>query len=105
MPNLVQVIKQAAVEAVEASKPARFVYGTVKKAAPLAIALDQKITLTSEFLILSRNVTDYTVDVTIETELSTEKGKITVHNSLKAGDKVIMLRDAGGQSFYVLDKL
>lgn len=105
MPNLVQVIKKAAVEAVEASKPAKFVYGTVKKIAPLEIALEQKVTLTSEFLTLSSKVKDYTVDVTIETELSTEKGKITVHNSLKVGDKVIMLRDAGGQNFYVMDRL
>ena len=105
MANLLQVIKKAAIEAVEASKPMCYVYGTVKKINPIAISIDQKLTLTSEFLTLSNNVKDYTVEVTADFESLQEKGTITIHNGLKVGEKVIMLRQAGGQHYLVLDRM
>ncbi len=59
LPNLVELIKQAAVEAVETAKPTAVVFGTVISEVPLKINVEQKLTLTEEFLILSRNVTDH----------------------------------------------
>lgn len=109
--NLVQVIKQAAVEAVEASEPSDFLYGTVKSSSPLVITVDQKLELTSSFLLLTSNVRDYelkiTVDMTTDDDEHSVTGEqtITVHNGLKSGDKVILLKQKGGQKFIVLDRI
>ena len=81
--QLLQMIKLAAIEAVEATKPCGAVYGTVKSKAPLTINIDQKITLTSSFLVVTNTVKDI----------------------LSVGDTVVMLRIQGGQQFLVLDKV
>ena len=57
MPNPVDVIKQAAMEAQESSKPVNILFGTVLSASPLKIQVDQKSIYTSKMLILTRNVT------------------------------------------------
>lgn len=80
--NLLQLIKQAAVEAVEASKPAAILFGKVSDSAPLSIFVDQKLTLSAEFLVITDKV-----------------------KSLTVGDKVILLRMQGGQKYIVLDKV
>ena len=64
--SLSEIIKRMAVGATDASAPTAVLFGTVTKANPLEIAVEQKMTLTSEFLILTKNVKDYTVDVTME---------------------------------------
>ena len=81
--QLLKTVKMAAVEAVEASKPCAVVYGTVKSKVPLTINVDQKITLTSSFLVVTNTVKDI----------------------LNVGDTVVMLRIQGGQQFLVLDKV
>ena len=65
MPNPVDVIKQAAMEAQESSKPVNILFGTVLSASPLKIQVDQKSIYTSKMLILTRNVTDFEVDMTV----------------------------------------
>ena len=123
MPNMLEVIKNAAMEAVNASEPAGIIYGTVTSVNPLAIFLDQKQTLDSDFLILTKNVTDHTVEMTVNHNTDEASGgsgekafeshshgytgrkTITVHNGLKVGDKVIMIKQQGGQSYIVLDKV
>lgn len=53
MPNPVEVVKRAAVEAVEAGKPVNILFGTVLSASPLKIQVDQKSIYTSKMLILT----------------------------------------------------
>jgi len=65
LPNPVDVIKQAAMEAQESSKPVNILFGTVLSASPLKIQVDQKSIYTSKMLILTRNVTDFEVDMTV----------------------------------------
>ena len=117
MANIIQIIKQAAMEAVEASKPLKVVYGAVVSVKPLKIKIDQKITLTEEFLVLSSNVTDYETEFTVDgisvfhttktNPVSTwaDAQKIKVHNALKVGEKVILLQEQGGQSYVVIDRI
>lgn len=64
--SLGEIIKRMAMGANDASAPTAVFFGTVTKADPLEIAVEQKMTLTSEFLILTKNVKDYTVDVTMD---------------------------------------
>ena len=94
---LIKVIKQAAVDAVNASSPADFITGTVINAEPLKVKIDQKITLGIAQLQLTRNVIKHKVKIN-----GTEA---EIDNSLKNGDKVIIARCQGGQRYVVLDKV
>jgi hypothetical protein len=132
MANLIEIIKKASMDAVMASRPVGVVYGVVVSASPLRIQIDQKITVDKDFLILTQNVTDYEIEMTLahfterDADLITThahpstgtssfdsshkheiqgKKKITVHNKLKTGDKVLMLSQQGGQSYVVIDKV
>lgn len=121
--NLVEVIKQIAVEANEAGKPMQITYGQVVSAAPLAIKIEQKLTLPAEFFKLTKAVTDHYVDMTVNHVTGERAGgagygefaahnhaysgrkKFLVHNGLKVGEKVILLRVQGGQRYIVLDRV
>lgn len=99
--DLLQVIKQAATEAVRAGEPANIEFGVVKSAAPLSIQLDSKEILSAAFFVMSRNVTDYITHIVID---GTDK-ECTVKNALIPGDRVILLKMQGGQSYAVLDRV
>ena len=137
--GLVRVMKQAGSDATEAKNPVNVCFGKVASASPLKILVGQRITLGAAQLVLTRNVTDYDVDVTVdvettsalnshnhsvEIEIDTEitsattssvnmshehsitgRKKIKVHNALKNGDEVILLRMQGGQKDVVIDKV
>lgn len=96
-----KLIKQAALDAVTASKPMTTCFGTVTSTSPLKISVDQKMTLGQKQLILTRNVTDFTATITINNNVE----NITIHNGLGVGDKVILTRMQGGQKFIIWDRL
>lgn len=112
--DLYNAIKVASMNAVEASHPCDFLFGKVTSVSPLQVTVEQKMTLTSAQLVLTRNVTDYSVDVSVDwnTENADDhshsiKGinKITIHNGLKVGDEVVLLKKKGGQKYLILDKV
>lgn len=106
MSELLSIIKKAAVEAVEASDPAGITYGTVVSDSPLLVSIDQKLTLSQEFLILTKNVRNYTVEVTDGSVTGAAEGRTSViRNALKKGDALIMIKQQGGQKYIVLDKI
>lgn len=73
--ELVKTIQKIAVEAVKASNPVHICYGEVVSINPLSIAVDQKMILGSKQLVLTRNVTDYDTEVTVD--WNTETMKVT----------------------------
>ena len=83
--GLVEIIKKVAVNAVEQTKPVQIRFGTVSKVKPVEVLVDSNITLkeSNGQLILTRSV----------------------YNQLQLGDKVVMVRKEGGQTFVVLDRL
>ena len=123
--TLLKIIKQAAVEAVEAGAPVNICVGKVMSEKPLKIMINQKMILTKMQLILTRNVTDHEIEVNIGWETgqaligSTGGGgndlthahtvggnkKIKVLNHLKKNEKVLMIRQQGGQKFIVIDRV
>lgn len=123
MKNLIQVLKQISNESVMAEHPSDIVFGTVTKESPIEITLDQKLVLTQEFLVLSRNVTEFEIEMTVDhiTEKAVGgsgdamyashdhqyKGrkKFLIHNQLKQGEKVIIAVMHGGQQYIVLDRV
>lgn len=129
--ELVRLIKQAAVEAVQADAPMMMCHGTVISEGPLKIMVDQKKTLEESHLILTDNVRDFNVEMSTIQGTGKSEGphytedesggsgyaefaihrhkyqgrkKWRVHNALKTGEKVILLRCDGGQKYIVLDR-
>lgn len=124
MDKALQVIKKAAMEAVANSAPADIVYGTVLSVSPLSVYVDQKKTLEAEFLVLTRNVTDFDTEVTVNWRTENTSGggggydafsshshaisgrkPIRVHNALKVGEKVAMIQMPGGQEYLIIDRV
>lgn len=79
MDSLLQAIKQAAKEAVEQAEPVAVLSGSITKLNPLTVQIEQKLVLTKEFLI-----------VTKEVKSGLSKGK------------VILLKVQGGQKYLIL---
>jgi hypothetical protein len=82
--DLLKAIKRAAVEAVNTTQPSDFCFGTVVSVSPLKISIEQKMTLGSAQLVLTKNVTDYkmsiSVDLTSSDALSTHNHQIKDEN-------------------------
>lgn len=121
--ELTKAIKRAAVEAVKAGKPAEICFGKVTSSSPLKILVEQKMTLGAAQLVLTRNVTNFATEVTVDWSTENKSGgsgddsfashkhaiagrkKITVHNGLVVGDEVILFRQQGGQKYIVVDRI
>lgn len=89
--ELVALLKKAALDAVEASKPVNVYFGEVLSTSPLKINVEQKMILGEKQLILSRNVTDFTTTVTVvdwQTESSLSTHTHTVQGSDGNGDSI-----------------
>lgn len=123
MSSMVPLVKQAALEAMESAKPVQVVFGTVQTVSPLTIRIEQKLTLGEKNLILTRNVTDYTVEMTVDHFTEESAGgageaafaahahpylgrkPFLVHNALRPGERVLLLRMQQGRKFVVIDRL
>ncbi len=79
--SLIEIIKQAALDAIHHYRPCDVFVGTVVNLAPLEIETDSSIIVKEVFLVLSA----------------------TVSGALKLGDNVIMMRRQGGQRYFIMD--
>ena len=124
MNDFIKTMKNAAVDAVEAGKPTSVIFGTVQSVSPLTVFVYAKLTIPEKALVLSRNVTDFDTAVTVNWRTENTSGggggydafsshshaitgrkPIRVHNALKAGEKVILIRMAGGQKYLIIDRV
>lgn len=121
--DLLEIIKQAGIEAMEASKPVKVMFGEVKSVKPLMIMVEQKLPLTEEFLILTYAVKDHWRDMTVDHLTENASGgsgdsayashnhaykgrkKFLIHNDLMVGEHVLLLSMQGGQKFIVVDRV
>ena len=116
--TLIESIKTIVGEYIDATDQCTFLYGTVMSASPLSIYINEKLTIAEDFLVKTRNVTDYELEIDIEdkntwkTETADAhtheikgKKKLKVLNALKSGEKVILVRQQGGQKYLVLDRI
>lgn len=99
--NWVQLIKKIGKEEREASKPCNSVMAKVVALHPLKVSLNQKHMISELIIDIPKSLTDYDIEISI----NGMKNKCTVHNALKVGDKLILLRQAGGQKYTVLDRM
>lgn len=99
--RLEDLIKKIVVNLLNVMKLSDILFGTVTSIKPIVITTEQKLPLNKNQLILSRNVTEYKSDITLDGV----KKEIINHNDLEVNDKVLLLRLQGGQRFLVLDKV
>lgn len=95
-------------DAMDASKPVQFVFGTVNQLSPMMVSVDTTLKLRESdgVLKIAHSLTQHTESITYETEDgSKESIEITVASPLRIGDRVILGRIQGGQTYIVLDKV
>ncbi|MCI8806297.1 MAG: DUF2577 domain-containing protein [Clostridiales bacterium] len=89
------------------------VLGVVETASPLSVRVSDKIILREGQMILSRNVSDFIFEITINPmfpdDISNDddfkkRKKYVVYNSLKKGEKVILAKADGGQVYFIIDR-
>ena len=128
MPNLIEIIKIAAVEAVKASNPAAIVFGTVTSVEPLKINIEQRLILDESHLVLTSLVSDHKTEISFDNPAIKNivksysmnddpgsdyklifqqpvKNEITIYNGLKLNETVMLLQVQGGQKYIVLDRV
>ncbi|WP_138751796.1 DUF2577 domain-containing protein [Paenibacillus sinopodophylli] len=95
--TLVDTIKRAALDALDASRPVHFLFGEIATVSPLSVRIDQRLTLPSEFLITTAATE----------ELKTEIGGVeyVIRPGLQPGDKVLLARVQGGQQYIVINRM
>ncbi len=119
--HFIEAMKKSAIEAVKAENPTSIVYGKVISDIPLQVQVNGKLNLDEEFIVLTKNVSDYEVEIDLEFEgkgsilsgqdkeilkkLSMEGAKIKVKNALKINDEVVLIQMQGGQKYVILDKM
>ena len=94
-----------------ASNPVQIMYGEITKTNPLEVNVDQRFTLTADFLVIPEGLMPYEVD--LRHSHNTGNGNtgdaltqpITVRRGLETGDKVLLLRMQGGQQYVILDRV
>lgn len=82
--SMLDVIKKAGVGAVEAGQPVQIQFGQVVSLEPLAVKVDQRLTLPAGALIVPESL---------------------VLRTLAVGDRLILLRMQGGQRYVALDRM
>lgn len=99
MANLLAVVREAALSAVEAGKPVSILYGEVVQHNPLEVKVDQRFSLSADFLVVPESLRKH------EISIPGISGTVLIRKGLEKGDKVIMFRAQGGQQFIILDRV
>ena len=91
--SLGEVIKKMAVGANDANAPTSVLFGTVTSVEPLEITVEQKLKLTEEFLVLTKNVKDYTVNVTMDWNTETTSLNANHSHSIEVNSNISVSSD------------
>lgn len=129
--GLIEIMKRAARDENENSQPTDLRTGTVVSTSPLKVQITNVFTVPASMLIVPQHLTDYEIEVSLKSDygwitedtdggtplsptltahnhkhdIIQSKKKVFIHNALKTGDKVALIRKKGGQSFYILDRI
>ena len=115
--DLIKLIKKACMDTIIDYQLSDVIIGKVIKDNPLSIAINQKLLLDKDDLILTKAVIDWTEKIEINWVTSTESApeshshslngeyEIKHKNALRINDKVILIKKLGGQQYIVLDKM
>jgi hypothetical protein len=133
--GMIDIMKRAAMDAVQNGKPCDLRFGTVVSTAPLKVQITTELVIPESLLVVPEYLTDYSVDVNIGSEKpksqlnvslseetlvfsmidlndtgedvgeSVDERTLTVYNTLRVGDKVALVRNQGGKVYYILDRV
>lgn len=139
--GIIEIIKVAAMDAIENSKPCDLRFGTVSSISPLKVKISNDFIIPEQLLIVPEHLTDYSmltnvggdsssggssVTMTVEGETlvittnatevvsetdtteeveSVDERTLTMYNGLEVGDSVVLLRNQGGSSYLILDRV
>ena len=121
--TLLSLLQGIVMQTVEAMTPADVVIGEVISTSPLSIKLEKGLVIPAEGIRLTKNTCLWSVDMTVSHHTDPAAGgsgdaeyashthgysgtkTYLVHNELKVGDKVYLLREAGGQYFIAMDRV
>lgn len=126
--GLVDAVKRAALEAMETHKPCDLRWGKVISVDPLQVQISQQLILPESVLIIPEYLTEHEIEVTVKPEygwntktteggtdlslfeshkhdISFNRKKLLIHGELKVDDKVVLIRQQGGQHFLILDRI
>ena len=116
-------VKLAALQMMEDGQMCDLRFGTVVSVKPLKVKITELLTLPQSVLIVPKHLTDYKISVTVDWDTGNKSGgsgdssfsshnhditgkkTMTIHNALKVGDKVALIRKTGGQSYFILDRI
>lgn len=101
MPDFTDGIKKLALSALENSQPSDLCFGTVTGVAPLAVQVEElKITLGAALVVVPDYLKDWTIPVTVDGK----SGLGVLAWALKPGERVILIKKAGGQKYVILGR-
>lgn len=121
--KILNIIKSAAVTAVENTKPATMLVGVVVSESPLQIALDSTLIIPEERIMLTKNTCEWTMEMSVDHVTENRAGgggdaefashnhdykgrkKYLVHNQLKKDDLVWLFQETGGQRYIAIDRV
>ena len=69
----------------------------------MKILVDQKMTLSSAQLVVPEHLTNYEMDMKLKS--GGTKQTYIFYGALKKGDKVLLVREQGGQKYVVIDRM
>jgi len=109
---MLDIIKQAALAAVNASNPVQLLNAVVLTAPPalsIQIGLDSKNPIPADLIQVAEHLTNHTREVEFEgdfefggtTQEATFKGSMIFTDELQAGERIIVMSVQGGQSYYI----
>lgn len=124
----IDIIKRAARELNDRDKPCDLRYGTVISTSPLKVRITQELILPESVLIVPEHLTDHEIEITVRSDygwntqsesggsgdaefashnhdITLSKRKMFIHGALKKDDKVALIRQSGGQYFFILDRI
>ena len=101
--GLIDVIKRAAIEAMNNAQLCDLRFGKVIAVSPLKVQVTNQFTIPESLLIVPKHLTDYEVEV--EGDWIGGIKTMKINNALKVDDKIVLLRKTGGQSYFILDRI
>ena len=143
--GIIEIIKVAAMDAIENSKPCDLRFGTVSSISPLKVKVSNDFIIPESLLVVPEHLTDYSLNANVGGDGNTSSSSgtsvsmhvegetlvintnvistvdedeptdetvdfvddrtLTIYNGLNVGDKVVLLRNQGGSSYLILDRV
>ena len=115
---MIEIIKKVVQQGIEGSSLTSLMEGEVVSSSPLKVKIkkNSKLIIPSELLVVPENLKDRTIKVSLSSpyvstssenfnNFNANNASMTINNSLKTGDKVMLISFEGGQKYYILDRI